>query len=38
MTPDDANVVINRVKGIFSSNIPGRIEIWTDLGIVIGGQ
>jgi hypothetical protein len=38
MTAADANTTIARVDGVFNGNIPGRIEIWTDQGVILGGQ
>jgi len=34
LTMNQANDVISRINGIYTSGVPGKIEIWTNSGIV----
>jgi len=38
MTAEQATTVLERVDGIYNNSIPGRIEIWTNFGIIYGGE
>jgi len=38
LTAEQANTVIDRINGIYKNNIPGKIEIWTNSGIIFGGK
>jgi hypothetical protein len=38
LTAAQADTVLSRVNGIYKNNIPGKIEIWTNKGIIYGGK
>jgi len=38
LTREQAYAVLDRISGIYRNNIPGRVEIWTNHGIIIGGR
>ena len=38
LTAEQANTVINRINGIYVNGVPGKIEIWTNEGIIFGGK